>query len=251
MDIITSDIIAASQHGFFTRDGGVSSGIYLGLNCGLGSQDQREAVLINRGKVADHMGVSTDDLCSVFQVHSPDVVTVDTPLDSTGKKADAMVTNNPNISLGILTADCAPILFSDPSTNIVGAAHSGWQGALAGVSENTIEAMCKLGASRENITAVVGPCISQMNYEVGQEFFERFLDEDARFGDFFAQGRSNGKYQFDLPALCLHKLRSSGIKQAEWTRHCTYADPNRFYSYRRTTHHKEPDYGRLIACIRA
>lgn len=250
MDIIRSDSITASQHGFFTRDGGVSSGIYLGLNCGLGSNDQRDAVLINRGKVADHMGVSADDLCSVFQVHSPDVITVDTPLDSLGKKADAMVTQNPDISLGILTADCAPILFSDPTTRIVGAAHSGWQGALAGVSENTIEAMCTLGATRENITAVVGPCISQINYEVGQEFFERFLDEDSQFGEFFTQGRTGGKYQFNLPALCLHKLRAAGIKHAEWTRHCTYADPNRFYSYRRTTHLKEPDYGRLIACIR-
>jgi YfiH family protein len=162
-----------------------------------------------------------------------------------------MVTANPDIALGILTADCAPILFADPINRIAGVAHSGWKGALGGISENTISAMCDIGAERENITAIVGPCISQKNYEVGQEFFETFIDEDPQNSLFFAQGNTADKYQFDLPRLCLHALRSTGIKQAEWTGHCTYADPDRFYSYRRTTHQKEPDYGRLISCIRA
>ena len=251
MDVITTNILSATTHGFFTRDGGVSTGIYAGLNCGLGSQDQHDAVLNNRQVVADFMGVDTADLTSVYQVHSPDVVVVDGPLAVPAPKADAMVTNTPDVALGILTADCAPILFADATNRVVGAAHSGWKGALGGISEATVDAMVKLGARRENITAVVGPCISQRNYEVGQEFFEDFMAQDIEFSRFFSQGRTPEKYQFDLPSLCLHRLRSTGIARADWTGHCTYADANRFYSFRRTTHLGEPDYGRLISCIKA
>ena len=168
---------------------------------------------------------------------------------TTGRpKADALVTATRGVALSVLAADCQPVLFADTDAGVIGAAHAGWKGALGGVLESTIEAMEALGATCDNIHAVIGPCISQTAYEVGPEFFEDFIAQDSDFGRFFANGK-NGKYQFDLPALGLHRLRAAGVGLAEWTRHCTYADPDRFYSYRRTTHNKEADYGRLIAAI--
>jgi len=183
----------------------------------------------------------------VYQVHSPDVVTVTAP-NTDRPKADALVTATPGIALSVLSADCQPVLFADATAGVIGAAHAGWKGALDGVLETTLDAMEALGAMRDNISAVIGPCISQTAYEVGPEFFEDFIAKDPAFARFFANGE-NGKYQFDLPALGIHRLREAGVGQAEWTRHCTYNDPDRFYSYRRTTHNKEADYGRLIAAI--
>ncbi|WP_298260739.1 peptidoglycan editing factor PgeF [uncultured Litoreibacter sp.] len=247
LEILTSDVLGSVRHGFFTRKGGASSGIFEGLNCGQGSSDQSEAVLVNRTRVAQAMQVEPSHLISVHQCHSADVVVVDAPLPEK-PKADAMVTATPGLALGILTADCQPVLFSDPNAGVIGAAHAGWGGAVSGVLENTIEAMIALGATRDSIQAVIGPCISQAAYEVGPEYFERFYDEDPENARFFASGEGD-KMQFDLPAYGLHRLRSAGIA-AEWTRHCTYSDPSRFYSYRRSVHQSQADYGRLIATVR-
>lgn len=247
LDIITADALTPFRHGFFTRRGGASSGVFEGLNCGTGSSDQAEAITINRIRVADAVGVPLDALMGVHQVHSADVVTVTAP--STDRaKADALVTATHGIALSVLSADCQPVLFADADAGVIGAAHAGWKGALAGVLEATLDAMEALGASRARTHAVIGPSISQAAYEVGPEFFEDFIAEDPAFARFFAQGNGD-KFRFDLPALGLHRLREAGVGHAEWTRHCTYGDPDRFYSYRRTTHNKEADYGRLIAAI--
>jgi YfiH family protein len=235
------------HHGFFTRRGGASSGIFHGLNCGVGSSDQREAVMLNRARVAEAMNVAPTALVGVHQIHSADVAVITGPTTER-PHADAMVTKTPGVALGILTADCQPVLFADPEAGVIGAAHAGWRGALDGVLEATLDAMEDLGADRANTCAVIGPSISQRAYEVGPEFFEDFLQKDPDHSRFFAQGRE-GRYQFDLPGLGLHLLRQAGIGQAEWTRHCTYSDAELFYSYRRTTHAGEADYGRLISCI--
>ena len=248
LDIITADCLAPLRHGFFGRAGGASSGIFAGLNCGAGSSDQREAIAINRARVAEAMGVSPEALVGVHQVHSADVVTITEATDAR-PRADAMVTDVPGIALSILTADCQPVLFADPHAGVIGAAHAGWKGAMNGVLQATVEAMTALGATRAGISAVIGPSISQSAYEVGPEFFEDFLAEDQENARFFAGGAGD-RMQFDLPAYGLAQLRATGIGHAEWTRHCTYSDPARFYSYRRATHMKEADYGRLIAAIR-
>ncbi len=248
LEILTSDLLGPVRHGFFTRKGGASSGIYHGLNCGLGSTDQREAVQINRNRVAAAMEVPPDHLSAVHQVHSAEVQVVTEPSQDR-PQADAMVTNVPGIALSILTADCQPVLFCDPEARVIGAAHAGWRGTLDGVLEATLEAMETLGASRTNTAAVIGPTISQRAYEVGPEFFDDFMMQDDAYARFFANGES-GRYLFDLPGLGLYKLRQAGIGAAEWTRHCTYSDAEKFFSYRRATHAKEADYGRLISCIR-
>lgn len=249
LEILTADSLENQRHGFFTRHGGASSGIFSGLNCGFGSSDQTEAVTLNRTRVADAIGVDLENLASVNQYHSPVVLTVNSPLGSNRPKADAMVSNTPDIALGILTADCAPVLFADIKAGVVGAAHAGWQGALGGVLETTLDAMQVLGADRSNITAVIGPCISQAAYEVGPEFMDTFLADDPDNSRFFAGGAGD-RVQFDLPSYGLHRLRQAGVGSAEWTRHCTYSDAGRFYSYRRCVHNKEADYGRLISVIR-
>lgn len=248
LEILTSDALAV-RHGFFTRKGGASSGIFAGLNCGPGSSDLAEAVSINRARVADAMGIAPDALVTVHQVHSPQVVTVTGPAQGDRPRADAMVTATPGLGLGILTADCQPVLFADAAAGVIGAAHAGWRGTFDGVLEATVDAMEALGAKRGDITAVIGPTISQAAYEVGPEFFETFTDEDRDNARFFING-VNGRYLFDLPAFGLSRLRAAGVGHAEWTRHCTYRDPARFFSYRRTTHAGEADYGRLISVIR-
>ncbi len=248
LEILTSDAIKA-RHGFFTRKGGASSGIFAGLNCGPGSSDQAEIVAINRARVAEAMGLGPEALASVHQIHSPDVITLTEPVTGEKPKADALVTRTPGIALAILTADCQPVLFADTENGVIGAAHAGWKGALAGVLESTIDAMEALGAKRETIAAVIGPTISQRAYEVGPEFLDTFLAEGDEYSRFFANGDGD-RYLFDLPAFGLHRLREAGVGHAEWTRHCTYSDPERFYSYRRTTHAGEADYGRLISVIR-
>lgn len=247
LEILTSDNLAGIRHGFFTRRGGASSGIFSGLNCGQGSSDQTEIVAINRTRVAEAMGVAPGHLAGVYQVHSAKAVTLTEPLPEK-PKADALVTKTPGIALSVLSADCQPVLFADAQAGVIGAAHAGWRGALDGVLDATIDAMIDLGAARNNISAVIGPCISQRAYEVGPEFFEDFIAEDSSFAQFFAQGEGD-RMLFDLPGFGLSRLRAAGIGQAEWTRHCTYSDSDRFYSYRRATHAKEVDYGRLISAI--
>ncbi|WP_386625402.1 peptidoglycan editing factor PgeF [Sulfitobacter geojensis] len=247
LEILTSDHLGTTRHGFFTRRGGASSGIFAGLNCGYGSTDQTDIVHINRARVAEAMGVAADHLVGVHQIHSAAVIDVTGPMPDK-PKADAMVTKTPGVALSVLSADCQPVLFADPQAGVIGAAHVGWRGALDGVLDATIDAMEGLGADRKNIAAVIGPCISQGAYEVGPEFFEDFLAQDRGFDRFFAQGKGD-RMLFDLPGFGLSRLRAAGVGVAEWTRHCTYADANRFYSYRRTTHAKEADYGRLIAAI--
>ncbi|MEL6645985.1 MAG: peptidoglycan editing factor PgeF [Pseudomonadota bacterium] len=248
LEIITSDALSPLRHGFFTRRGGASSGVFEGLNCGTGSTDQSDIVRINLGRVADAMEVGTDGLIRVHQVHSADAVPVTGPFDE-APKADAVVTATPGLALSILTADCQPVLFADADAGVIGAAHAGWRGALDGVLEATLDAMEGLGATRAGTVAVIGPSISQRAYEVGPEFFETFLDADPDNARFFAGGDGD-RMHFDLPAYGLARLRTAGVGAAEWTRHCTYSDPDRFFSYRRSVHNKEADYGRLISSIR-
>jgi len=247
LEFLTSESLTPTRHGFFTRRGGASSGVFKGLNCGLGSSDQREAVLINRARVAQAMQVPQSHLVGVHQTHSAEVVTVTDP-KAERPQADGLVTNVPGIALAVLAADCQPVLFADAKAGVVGAAHAGWRGAMDGVLEATVTAMEMLGARRDQISAVIGPCISQRAYEVGPEFVERFVDEDPSFARFFATGAGD-RAQFDLPGFGLERLRGFGVGEALWTRHCTYSDPERFFSYRRSVHEKQADYGRLISII--
>jgi len=249
LEIIVADCLSPIQHGFFTRRGGASSGVFAGLNCGLGSSDQSDIVAINRARVAEAMKAPPEALTTLHQVHSTDVCVVLAPGTSKPIKADALVTATRGVVLAVLTADCQPVLMADAKAGVVGAAHAGWRGALDGVLEKTVAAMEKLGAKRQAITAAIGPSISQRAYEVGQEFLETFLVDDPDNAAFFASGH-DGKYQFDLPGFGLHRLRRAGVGHAAWTRHCTYFDEDRFYSYRRSCHNKEADYGRLISAIR-
>jgi YfiH family protein len=235
-------------HGFFTREGGVSQGIYAGLNVGIGSNDDRGHVLENRARVAGWFGLDAEKLATVHQVHSPDVAVIDATYGGERPQVDAMVTSVPGIVLGVLSADCGPILFADAEAGIIGAAHAGWKGALTGVLENTIEAMISLGAARENITAVLGPSIGPKSYEVGPEFVERFLAVDPSYAAFFSPSKNAGHSMFDLPSLTISRLKAAGVT-AENLDIDTYPDNERFYSYRRTTHAKEPDYGRQISAI--
>ena len=253
LEILTSDALTPLRHGFFTRKGGASSGIFSGLNCGPGSSDLSEAVAINRARVALAMEAAPDHLITVHQIHSAEVLTVTAPLPgdpaTPRPRADALVTATPGLVLGVLTADCQPVLFADASARVIGAAHAGWRGSRDGVLEATLAAMERLGARRADITAVIGPTISLAAYEVGPEFVEAFIDDDPASARFFAGG-SGDRARFDLPGYSLARLRAAGVGHAEWTGHCTYRDPERFYSYRRATHLGEADYGRLISVIR-
>lgn len=248
LDIITSTRLKPLPHGFFGRAGGASSGVFSGLNCGHGSSDQHEAVSLNRTRVARAMDVTSDRLVGARQTHSTRVLAVSGP-QAEPTQGDALVTATPGLAISVLTADCQPVLFADHEARVVGAAHAGWRGALDGVLEATLDAMEALGASRARTVAVIGPSISQRAYEVGPEFFEEFLDVDPRHGRFFANGEGD-RLLFDLPGFGLWRLREAGIGEAEWTRHCTYSDPERFFSYRRSLHRREADYGRLISVIR-
>jgi YfiH family protein len=245
---IQSGPLQNTKHGFFTREGGVSKGIYAGLNCGFGSDDDNTCVAQNRALVTSALGLKDAGLTTVYQIHSATVVHTEGLFSEPTPKADAIVTMTKGVGIGILTADCAPLLFHDPTTGCVGAAHAGWQGALKGIGPATIDKMVEIGANRSKIHAVVGPCISQPNYEVGVEFLDRFLGESPDHIQFFVNG-NEGKYQFDLPAFCLHTLVSANIADASWTGHCTYQDSEKFFSYRRSTHLGEPDYGRQISVI--
>ena len=249
LEILTSDLLDGVRHGFFTRRGGASSGIFHGLNCGTGSSDQTSIVETNRRRVADAMEVPLTRLVTVHQTHSARAIPVDDAQPLPRPEADAVVTATPGTAVAVLTADCQPVLFADRKAGVVAAAHAGWRGAFDGVLEATLDTMEEMGAARADVQAVIGPSISQRAYEVGPEFFELFFDEDRENSMFFANGEGD-RFLFDLPAYGLHRLRRAGVGQAEWTRHCTYSDPERFFSYRRSVHRGEADYGRLISAIR-
>ncbi|MBX9778387.1 MAG: peptidoglycan editing factor PgeF [Xanthobacteraceae bacterium] len=238
------------RHAFFTRQGGVSGGVYESLNGGVGSRDAAAHVAENRARMAKALGVEPDSFLSAYQIHSPDVATVDRAFAPDARpRADALVTRVPGIAVGVSTADCGPILFADADARVVGAAHAGWRGALTGVIEATIAAMEKLGADRNNIVAATGPMIRQANYEVGPEFVERFTVHNTANGRFFAPSAKNGHAMFDLAGYIRSRLDSTGIARVEDIGRCTYADDVTFYSYRRSVHRNESDYGRHINAI--
>ena len=237
-------------HAFFTRDGGVSDGIYASLNGGVGSKDDVSHVAENRARMARALGVAPDHFLSAYQIHSPQVVVAEAPWANDARpKADAIVTKTPGLAIGVSTADCGPLLFADEEARVIGAAHAGWRGAFSGVIENTIGAMERLGADRSRIKASLGPLIRQPNYEVSQDFVDQFVRENAGHSRFFAPAERAGHAMFDLPGFIAARLETSGVGEFQDIGLCTYADPDRFYSYRRSTHRAEPDYGRHINAI--
>jgi len=237
------------RHAFFTREGGVSTGIFASLNGGMGSSDEPVAIAENRARMAAHLKVAPDHLISLYQVHSADVEVVTGPWPGERPKADAMVSAAHGVALGVSSADCGPILFADSEAGVIGAAHSGWKGAFTGVVAATVTAMEKLGARRERILAVLGPTISAQAYEVGPEFVERFKAANPTYARFFAASERPAHAMFDLPAFIGLRAQEAGIGRFVDLGLCTYGDEQRFFSYRRTTHRAEQDYGRLISAI--
>jgi YfiH family protein len=238
------------RHAFFTRQGGVSEGIYASLNGGFGSKDDPAHVAQNRALMAEQIGIEPQNLVSLHQIHSATVVTATAPWPREERpRADGMVTNVPHLALGILTADCGPVLFADHAAGVIGACHSGWGGALGGVLEATVDAMVALGAAREAIVAVLGPTIGPAAYEVGAEFVNRFVEADAGNERFFGTAERAGHAMFDLPGYIVARLEATGIGEAANMGLCTYSNEASFFSYRRTTHRGEPDYGRQISAI--
>ncbi|MEZ5816593.1 MAG: peptidoglycan editing factor PgeF [Hyphomicrobiaceae bacterium] len=250
---ITADCLAdigAVAHGFYTRAGGVSGGIYNSLNCGAGSKDDRSHVIENRRRVAKSLGVPRGGLLTCHQIHSAEAIVVTEPWTmGQNPKADAMVTRVPGLALGALAADCAPVLFAEPEARVIGAAHAGWKGALTGVLEAAIAAMESLGARRHRIRAALGPCIGPTAYEVGPEFEARFLAEEPTNARFFRRAMAEARPYFDLPAFVLSRLSAAGVDTVESCTRCTYAEENGLFSYRRATHRGEPDYGRQVSAI--
>lgn len=238
------------HHGFFTRKGGVSEGIYASLNCGLGSRDLKDAVGQNRARVALYLGAPDPVVLTPFQVHSADAIIVDAPF-SAGEppRADGLVTRTPGVGIGILTADCGPVLLADPVARIVAAAHAGWRGAVGGILEATIQRMEEIGARRERIHAALGPCITGPNYEVGEDFERGFTARDAGYARFFSRPEAGAKPHFDLPGFILNDLAGLGLGSVVSVVRCTYENESDFYSFRRATHRGEPDYGRQISAI--
>ena len=249
---LIADPLAATgniRHGFFTRRGGTSEGIYASLNCGLGSNDDAARVRENRRRAMHEIGMTETELRTVYQIHSADVVTVnDLAQNTRATRADALVSAQPGIALGVLAADCAPVLMADPDNQVIAAVHAGWRGAVSGVIEASIEAMAGLGAEPSRITAVVGPCIGQESYEVDTEFPQPFRQQDPANDRFFAAGKRNGHLQFDLAGYVLSRLAAAGVSAASAVGADTYADEGLF-SYRRTCHRGEPDYGRNLSVI--
>jgi YfiH family protein len=251
--MLKADSLAALDgisHAFFTRDGGVSDGIYASLNGGPGSNDAPARVAENRARMAASLGVAADHLVTAYQIHSPDVVTIDRPWAPTERpRADAIVTRTAGLAIGVTTADCGPVLFADATAGVIGAAHAGWRGAFTGVLEATIAAMERCGADRSRIVAALGPMIRQPNYEVGPEFVARFLADAGANGRFFRPSARTGHALFDLPGYIAARLAAAGVGRVEDLGDCTYANETRFFSYRRSTHRKEADYGRHINAI--
>ena len=242
--------LADIRHGFFTRTGGVSQGVYASLNGGVGSNDAPEQVAENRARMAQALGVAPERFLTPYQIHSPDVVVADHPWTAeTRPRADAIVTREPGLAIGVSTADCGPLLFADAKARVIGAAHAGWRGAFTGVIDGTVAAMEKLGADRADMTVTLGPTISQPNYEVGAEFVERFLAADADNARFFKDSIRADHAMFDLNGYIAARIKRAGVVKFEDLGLCTYADPQRFYSFRRATHLSEPDYGRHINAI--
>jgi hypothetical protein len=250
--MLASSLLAAIpglRHGFFTREGGVSGGVYTTLNGGLGSNDDPAHVAENRRRMAEQMGVAPTHFLNVHQIHSPDAVVASGPWEGAVRpRADAIVTRAEGLAIGVTTADCGPILLVDPRARVIGAAHAGWKGALTGVLESTIDAMEKLGAERSGMVAAIGPLIRQESYEVGLEFVERFIETDAENARFFLPGERNGHAMFDLAGLIRMRLENAGVLMIDDLGIDTYAD-ERCFSYRRSVHRKEPDYGRHVHAI--
>jgi purine-nucleoside/S-methyl-5'-thioadenosine phosphorylase / adenosine deaminase len=250
--IIEAKTLALSsiRHAFFTRRGGVSGGVYASLNGGIGSRDSADLVADNRSRMAAALGIAPDRLITAYQIHSPHVVTVEAPWTPEARpRADAIVTRTRGLAVGVTTADCGPILFADPEAGVVGAAHAGWRGALAGIVEATVDAMERLGAHRGRIRAVLGPMIRQDNYEVGPDLMARFRAEDSASAPFFRPAARQDHALFDLPGYITARLERAAIGEVEDLGLCTYADPDRFFSFRRSTHHAEADYGRHVNAI--
>jgi YfiH family protein len=248
--MLESELLKAEgvAHGFFTRQGGVSEGIFASLNCGWGSQDNLEHVRENRARVAQKLGTEPARLLSIHQIHSAHTIVVEEPWGEPRPQADAMVTRTPGLALGILTADCAPVLLADAQARVVGAAHAGWKGAKGGVLEAVVQAMEELGAVRSRIRATVGPAISQASYEVGPEFEAAFIADDPSHQQYFRASPA-GRPHFDLPAYCLARLKDERVGEASVLSTCTYENESLFFSFRRSTHRYETDYGRQISAI--
>lgn len=249
-----SSVHSSIKHGFFGRRGGVSSGLYNSLNCGAGSDDDALSVQENRRLVSSQLIENTEDIQTVWQIHSKECVAIDTPFDAADErpKADALVTDRPGLVIGVLTADCGPVLFAgskDDGSPVVGAAHAGWGGALKGVCEETVKVMIDKGATLESITAVIGPCIAPKSYEVSVGFEEPFLQQDEVNEHFFKPASKEGHLMFDLPGYIASRLALVGVKNVVISGIDTFSEEERFFSYRRTTHRKEPDYGRQVSAI--
>jgi polyphenol oxidase len=242
--------LSGLRHAFFTREGGVSGGVYSSLNGGVGSRDQAGRVAENRARMAAALAVEPHRFLTAYQIHSPDVVVADEPWNPEARpRADAIVTRAVGLAIGVSTADCGPVLFADADARVIGAAHAGWRGALSGVVEATVAAMERLGARRGRIRAALGPMIRQDNYEVGPDFIVRFAAEDKASADFFRPAARQGHALFDLAGYIATRLDRAGVREIEDLGLCTYAEPERFFSFRRTTHRAEPDYGRHINAI--
>jgi YfiH family protein len=241
--------IPGLRHAFFSRDGGVSDGIYAGLNGGIGSNDDPANVAENRRRMAEQMGVTSENFLTLFQVHSPDAVVTSAPWTTPSRpRADALVTRTEGLAIGVTAADCGPILFVEPNARVIGAAHAGWKGALTGIIESTVDAMETLGAERAGVVAAIGPLIRQHSYEVGNEFIERFVEADAENALFFIPAAREGHAMFDLAGFIRMRLENAGVLMIDDIGVDTYSD-ERFYSYRRSVHRKEPDYGRHVHAI--
>ncbi len=251
LPVITSPLLdlAGVKHAFFTRQGGVSSGIYEGLNVGIGSGDAPSDVLENRRRAAAHFGVGAEALDTCYQIHSAAALIADGPWGEARPQADGLATDRPGLVCGALAADCAPILFADPKAGVVAAAHAGWKGALTGIAEATLGQMLALGARRPDIVAVVGPCIGPASYEVGLEFLDRFVADEPANARFFSAGQGADKRMFDLPAFVLHRLRLAGVETCEWVGRDTCVEEELFFSNRRAFKRGEPDFGRLLSAI--
>ncbi|MFT6571610.1 MAG: YfiH family protein [Sphingomonas echinoides] len=248
VEVIRAPMLAGVAHGFLGRIGGVSTGVHAGLNVGIGSDDDAAAVIENRARAVAAVQPGAR-LLSPYQVHSADCVTVATPFaDDARPHADALVTDRPGLALGIVTADCAPVLLADVQAGVIGAAHAGWKGALGGVTDATIQAMVALGAQRDRIAAAIGPCIARASYEVDAGFADRFAADDPANERFFAEGRA-GHFQFDLEAYVAHRIAAAGVTRVAMLGLDTYGDEARFFSFRRATHRGEPGYGRQISII--